>query len=107
MAKPLKPTGNETLEVRPNTIPHHATGDAGVIYFFGTGYHPNLWYEIHYLGFIDYKVADEHGKWDYGASASRIPADEIGEIEATVNLRTDPPRHHPQVLASATFTVTA
>jgi hypothetical protein len=100
--KPIKPTGNETLEVRPNTIPHFATGTDGIINFFGTGYHPHVAYDIRYLSFVLSKQADENGNFWFGVSASGIPNDAIGEIEATTNVRN---QHPPKVLASCTFEV--
>ena len=94
-------TGNETLEVRPNTIPHFSTGTGGLINFFGAGYAPGD-YEIRYLGFVWTKRVDASGKFYFGVSASSIPQGEIGQVEAIVNLRGD-----KTVLASATFDVTA
>ena len=99
MAKP----GSETLEVRPNTIPWRATGTDGLINFFGTGYEPHVRYDIRYLTFVWSKEADDAGKFYFGISASAIPLEDIGKIEATVNLRGQQP---PVVLASATFRVT-
>lgn len=103
MTKPTKPTGNETLEVRPNTIPHFATGTDGLINFYGTGYEAGD-YEIRYLDFVWTKRVDESGKFYFGISASAIPEDKIGQIEATVNVRGENPH---KVLASCTFEVIA
>lgn len=103
MAQPIKPTGNETLEVRPNTIPWRQPGTASLINFFGTGYHPHVAYDIRYLSFVWSKQADADGNFWFGVSASAIPEEDLGQIEATVNVRG---QHPPKVLATAAFTVT-
>jgi hypothetical protein len=95
-----KPTGNETLEVRPNTIPHFATGTDGLINFFGTGFHPGAAYDIRYLDFVWSKIADAGGNFYFGISASSIRENDIGAIEASVTLR-----GQHKVLATANFTV--